>query len=301
MIINQLDILGWTVFVLGAVLCIVGRMFSSISGLYPPDASRIPEVYEKFRWVSHRGQLASGSHHAITLCNVQNKRKIILPIFGLWPPPTWAEVEVTGLHPDYRTRSDNIWTVPSIYAKDPSNQVSLMGKIFDILQKKTQRVPIHPFHTNHCYSQMHRWKSSYKKRKWSPEKSLSCFPHIGIWEGAPGQALHSPHPGAETSAHQRSCGLGAFAFHSLSLPLPIISKVLFPTHTPPHPSLWSFAYKNADLELLLIYVSLGIFLGALGLEIAKHCSKRFRCIYHKALERVKLEEKAALHENIHTH
>lgn len=52
-----------------------------------------------------------------------------------WPPPTRAEIEVTDLHPVGRTRSENIWAVPSICAKDSSNQVGLMGKIFEILQK----------------------------------------------------------------------------------------------------------------------------------------------------------------------
>lgn len=50
-----------------------------------------------------------------------------------------------------------------------------------------------------------------------------------------------------------------------------------------------------------MYVSLGIFLGALGLEIVKHRSKRLHGIHHKALERVKLKEEAALRENIHIH
>lgn len=71
-------------------------------------------------------------------------------------------------------------------------------------------------------------------------------------------------------------------------------------HVPPSPSL-SFAYKNAVLQLLLIYTSFRILGGALGLEIVKRCSKRLRCIDHEALKRVKLKEKAVLHENIHTH
>lgn len=68
----------------------------------------------------------------------------------------------------------------------------------------------------------------------------------------------------------------------------------------PYPSL-SFTYKNAVLELLLIYTSLRIFLGALGLEIVKYCTKRCCCIYYEALKRAELEGEAALHENIHTH
>lgn len=71
-------------------------------------------------------------------------------------------------------------------------------------------------------------------------------------------------------------------------------------HALPYPSL-SLAYKNAVLQLLVICASPRIFWGALGLEIVKHCSKSLRCIDHEALKRVKLEEKAILHENIHTH
>lgn len=76
-------------------------------------------------------------------------------------------------------------------------------------------------------------------------------------------------------------------------------KGFFPTKIPHHSV--SFTHKSAVSELLLLYTPLGIFLGALGLEIIKHCSKRLCCIYHGALKRVRLEDKAVLHENIHTH
>lgn len=42
-------------------------------------------------------------------------------------------------------------------------------------------------------------------------------------------------------------------------------------------------------------------MGTRGLEIVQHCSKRLCCIHHGALKRVKLQGKAALHENIHPH
>lgn len=59
--------------------------------------------------------------------------------------------------------------------------------------------------------------------------------------------------------------------------------------------------KNAVFELLLFYTSLRIFEGAHGLEMVQHCSKRLCCIHHGVRKRVKLEGKAALHENIHPH
>ena len=42
-------------------------------------------------------------------------------------------------------------------------------------------------------------------------------------------------------------------------------------------------------------------MGTRGLEIVQHCSKRLCCTHHGALKRVKLQGKAALHENIHPH
>ena len=91
-----------------------------------------------------------------------------------------------------------------------------------------------------------------------------------------------------------------FAFYFHSLPILIILR-----RSSPWRSLLIIHHlllnKNAVFELLLFYTSLRIFMGTRGLEIVQHCSKRLCCTHHGTLKRVKLQGKAALHENIHPH
>lgn len=98
--------------------------------------------------------------------------------------------------------------------------------------------------------------------------------HSCLWHGQGLLALRSPR--TETVKHLLISGAEdqqpLHLTRTLYTHLPVVLKALFPTHIPPYPSWFSFAYKNAAFELLLTQASLGIFVGALGLEIVKHCS-----------------------------